>query len=132
MSQSADVLVAEYIALDDKLTAAQKAIDEKLKPWKARQEEIKNLLLAMLNEQGAENIKTEHGTAYKSIIVTPKATDKLKYLDWVLEDWDKRGDMLQLGAPQKAALQEYMDDHGGQLPPYIETSSFTRINIRRS
>ena len=129
---TADELVAEYIALDDKLSQAMKAVEEKLKPAKTRMEDIKNALLAMLNEQGAENIKTDHGTAYKSVIVTPKVVDKLKYLDWVLEDWDTRGEMLQLGAPQKAALQEYRDDNNDALPPFVEVSSFTRINIRRS
>ena len=39
--------------------------------------------------------------------------------------------MLQIGAPIKAAVDDYMKDHEGHLPPGVETSSFTRVNIKR-
>ena len=98
------------------------------------------------------NISTEHGTAYKSTIVTPKVTDRETYLDLVLDEQNYetfgRG-MLQVGPPQKAALDEYIErrkaeitlyqeQNGGQLPadvsilpPGIDTTSYTRVNIRR-
>lgn len=130
---TADELVKEYNELDDVVAAASKKFSELMKPRNDRMEEIKNLLLGMLNEQGAENIKTQHGTAYKSIITTPKATDKVKFLDFCLENWDTIGnELLQIGAPQKAALQQYRDEHNGQLPPHVSITEFTRLNIRRS
>ena len=130
---TADDLVKEYNDLDDWTSNVTKAFGEKMKPAQTRMEEIKNLLLAMLNEQGAENIKTQHGTAYKSIITTPKATDKVKFLDWCLERWDEIGnELLQIGAPQKAALQQWRDEHEGELPPYVSISESTRLNIRKT
>ena len=130
---TADDLVAEYIKLDDLSSAASKAYAEKMKPTVDRMEEIKNQLLGLLNEQGSENIKTQHGTAYKSIIVTPKAVDKVAYLDWCLDNWEAIGnEMLQIGAPQKAALEQYRSENDGQLPPHVAITEFTRLNIRRS
>lgn len=130
---TADELVKEYNDLDTVCEAAAKKFAALMKPKNDRMEEIKNLLLGMLNEQGAENIKTQHGTAYKSIITTPKATDKVKFLDWCLETWDQYGnEMLQIGAPQKGALQQYRDEHNGQLPPNVSITEFTRLNIRRT
>jgi hypothetical protein len=99
------------------------------------------------------NISTEHGTAYKSTIVTPRIVDRESYLDLVLDEHNYetfgRG-MLQVGAPNKAAFDEYVERrkreiteyqeaNGGQLPADVsilpagcDTSSYTRINIRRS
>ena len=132
-NKTADELVAEHFAIDDYIASETKRFAEHLKPHRERDEEIKNALLAILNEQKATNIKTEHGTAYTSTIVTPKIVDRDAYLKVVLANWlDFGGEMLQLGAPQKTAVEQYQQTHEGHLPPGVETSAFTRINIRRS
>lgn len=133
-------LIAEYTKIGDYLTAESKRFAEHCKPHNERRTEIENKLLEMLNTLNAGNtnagkkasFSTDHGTAYLSTIVTPKVVNKEAFLDFCLEDWDKRGAMLQIGAPQKDALTSYQDDNNGALPPHVETSSFTRVNIRRS
>lgn len=134
---TADDLIARHIQLDDWCTAQQKQFEEFLKPHKTEMADIKNKLLEMINRVGGEKIGTAHGTAYTSVIVTPKVADRDKYLGWLWEmpdtEWDAYGNaMLQLSAPQKDAMTEYMQSHQGQLPPGTSTSSFTRLNIRRS
>jgi hypothetical protein len=131
--KTADELVAEHFAIEDYVVGETKRFAEHLKPHRTRDEEIKNLLLAILNEQKATNIKTEHGTAYTSTIVTPKVVDRDAYLDLVMDNWDDFGnEMLQLGAPQKTAVEQYQQTHEGQLPPGVDLLMFTRVNIRRS
>ena len=96
-------------------------------------EALKLTLQDLLLVTNLKSIRTDAGTAYLSTIVTPSIEgDKTEFLDWCLSEWDTRGAMLQIGAPQKTALQEYMDAHQGQLPPHVKTSSFTRVNVRRS
>lgn len=137
---SAAELIARHNALDDHVKAQSKAFSEYLKPTKTEMELIESRLQEMLlalnqnqpDTKKRASLSTDAGTAYLSTIVTPKLSDKTAFLDWVLEDWDHRGAMLQIGAPQKDALTEYTDANGGALPPAVETSSFTRINIRRS
>lgn len=130
---TADKLVAEYFQLKDQLEAWNKKFAEHIKPTQARLEELSNLLLALLNQQGAESLKTDHGTAYKSTIVTPSIVDRDAYLDFIEQNWGEIGnEMLQLGAPQKKAVQDYMESHNGVLPPGTKISSFTRVNVRRS
>ena len=109
------------------------------------------MLHARMIEQGQPNITTNHGTAYTSTIATPKVIDREAYLDLVMDNYSTFGaGLLQVGAPQKAAFDEYVErrkaeitayqeQHGGALPddvnilpPGVETSSFTRVNIRRS
>lgn len=146
-----DALVTEHFQIDDYIDAESKKFTEFLKPLRARDEEIKRVLHARMLEQGMPNITTEHGTAYTSTIVTPKVVDREKYLDLVMDNYETFGaGLLQVGAPQKAAFDEYVErrkaaitayqeQHGGALPedtsilpPGVDISSFTRVNIRRS
>jgi len=130
---SAADLVQEHIKLDDFIDSENKKFADHLKPHKKRQEEIRNLLLSLLNEQKTNSMSTDHGTAYISTIMTPKINDRDKYLDFVNENWDDIGnEMLQLSAPQKDALKNFIETHDNKTPPGVEVSYFNRLNIRRS
>jgi hypothetical protein len=126
-------LVKEHIKLDDWITAESKRFGEHLAPHKKRMEEIRNLLLGLLNEQKTNAMSTDFGTCYVSTIMTPKIVDRDKYLDFVNENWDDIGnEMLQLSAPQKDALKNFIESHDNKTPPGVEVSYFNRLNIRRS
>ena len=125
-------LVQEFVKLDDWLTGESKRFNDHVAPVKKRMEEIKSLLLGLLNEQKQNSASTDHGTYYISTIMTPKITDRDNYLDWCMDDWGERGEMLQIGAPQKDALKRFMEDNKDKLPPGVEVSFFNRLNIRRS
>jgi len=138
---TASTLISEILALDDWIDAQTQKFNEYLKPHResieAKKAQLQELLLkineAKPGEHPRASIATGAGTAYLSTIVTPSIEgDKTRFLDWVLDDWDQRGAMLQIGAPQKAALQEYQDANEGRLPPNVKTSSITRVNVRRS
>ena len=135
----AESLIAKYNEIKDHLSAQSKAFSEYCKPFNEQLDSISNQLLDMLNQLNAgkpegkrASLSTDAGTAYLSTIVTPKVTDKEKFLDWTLDNWDKYGALLQIGAPQKAALEEYMDANDNKLPPFTDVSTFTRVNIRRT
>lgn len=135
LPDNANTLITDVLRLEDWIDAENKRFGEHLKPVKARVEELRNKLFELLSKQGGESIKTDAGTAYKSTIVTPSIEDREKYLDFVLDEanWEAHGNaLMQLGAPNKATLKEYQDTHEGQLPPGVKTSSFTRVNVRRS
>ena len=125
-------LVEERQQLRAFLEAQEKAFQDYAKPYREKIEQLDAQLTATMTEQGLKSFKCDHGTAILTTTITPKITDKEKYLDWVLEDWDHRGSMLNIGAPLKEGLTEYMDANGGHLPPNIETSSITRFSIRKA
>jgi len=134
-------LIAEILQLDGWIDAQTSKFNDFLKPHRESIEALKMQLheqLLKLNEakpgeHPKASIATGAGTAYLSTIVTPSIDgDKTNFLDWCLDSWDERGAMLQIGAPQKAAFQEYLDAHQGQLPPNTKVSSITRVNVRRS
>ena len=130
---SAADLVQEHVKLDDWIDAESKRFQAHLAPHRKRMEEIKSILLQMLNDQKQNSASTDHGTYYISTIMNPKIVDRDKFLDFVNEQWDNGGnEMLQLTAPQKEATKTYIEDHNGQAPPGVEISYFNRLNIRRS
>ena len=130
---TADELIQEYLKIDSWCDAESKRFAEHLKPHKTRLEEIKSTILGMLTQQKQNSFSTDNGTAYISTILTPKIADRDKYLDFVNENWETIGnELLQVSAPQKDALKQYMEEHNNDAPPGVEVSYFNRINIRRS
>jgi hypothetical protein len=130
---SAADLIKEHTTLDDWIAAETKRFGEHLAPTKKRCDEIKGILLGMMHEQKQNSMSTDNGTAYISTITTPKVIDRDKYLDFVWKCWDNGGnEMLQLGAPQKDSLKEYLEANQNQPPPGVEVNYFNRVNIRRS
>lgn len=128
-----NALIEEHFKLKDWLEAESKRFAEYVKPVQARMEEVNNLLLAFLNETKQDAAKTDQGTAYRSVIVSPKIDDRDAYLDFIEQHWDTYGNaMLQLMAPKKEALKDFSDANEGRLPPGVSTSSFTRVNVRRA
>ena len=132
MTDDLSQLVEKRQQLRTHLEAQQNAFNEYSKPYREQIEQIDAQLTATMTERGMKSFKTDHGTAILTTTITPKITDKEKYLDWVLEDWDHRGSMLQIGAPLKEGLTEFMDANNGALPPNIETSSIVRFSIRKA
>lgn len=125
-------LVLEYQQLKASYEADQAKFNEHWKPALEKLNKIAADIQGAMTEQGIKSFKTDTGTAILSTITTPKILDKEKFLDFVLEDWDNRGAMLQIGSPQKDALQEYMDANENRLPPAVDVSTFVRFSIRKA
>ena len=126
-----DELVKEHQEIKAKLAAANKQFAELCAPLTNRQKEIESALHEFLLTNKLKNVKTETGTAYLSTLTQPKIVDRTAYLDWVLEDWDERGEMLQIGAPQVTAFEAYVDENKAP-PPGTAVAYFERLNIRKS
>lgn len=134
MSETLDIadLVKRRQMVRGWLDAQEKNFSDYCRPYRDQVEQMDSQITAAMTQAGIKSLKTDTGTAILSTIVTPKVIDKLKFLDWVLEDWDNRGEMLQVGTPLKETITSYMDAHEGQLPPNIETSSMIRFSIRKA
>ncbi len=128
---TAEQLIAEVIALKDKLALASKQFDDFCKPFKEKIAANENALLAMLNEQRLDSVKSDAGTAYKSTITSYKIADRDKVLDLIMDNWEQFGsEMLQFSV-QKDAVKNFVQENG-KLPEGLTQDSFVRLNIRRS
>lgn len=146
---TAEQLIAERFALDDKIKAATKILSAHVAPLKERMEEIDAALMVLLNQMGDDkaSISTDVGTAYKShllnVSIDPEGAPyvnaageeqvgRMALLDWALENWNESGADLLLVQAQKDAVKVFMEAHEGKPPPGLKTSWFTRVNVRRS
>lgn len=133
MSQFTDAqLVEQYLQLKAYVASRSEVFDAEMKPYKDGMATIENAFLARLNERGAENTKTDAGTAYKSTLLNVKVVDRDALLEFCTGHWQDIGsEMLQAGA-SKDAVKTYLDKSGGEPPPGVEIAYFTRVNIRRT
>lgn len=124
-------LIERRQQLKTHIDAQQKAFDEYLKPYKDGKEACENALLAMCNEQGVEAIKTEAGTAYISVITNFKVLDDERLIDLAVQNWREFGsELLSVGVTKDAAKRLIEENRMPQ--GILETSTFTRLNIRKS
>ena len=127
-----DDLVAENFKLEDQLKAGMAKYNEWSKPIQERVKEIETEISRRLLERKADSTKTEHGTAYFSVIMNTKIEDRELIIDFLMDNWEVWGnDMMQVNVT-KDAVKRYMEEHAGQLPPGISISHFQRLNIKRS
>lgn len=128
MTQTTDLqLITHYVKLRDHVAAATKAFSEATKPYKAGMETIETALMARLIQRGADNTKTEAGTAYKVERLNVKVVDQTKFLDYVLNG----GNDMLLASAQKDAVRSYIDQHQAP-PPGVEVSYFNEVNVRKT
>jgi hypothetical protein len=106
--------------------------------WKATLEQMQQLqakITEQMTQQGIKSQRTDHGTAILADVMQCRIDpeNKEQYLDNCLENWDAfGGEMLQIGAPKVEAVRAYMDQHGGQLPPFVKSDTVLRFSIRKA
>ena len=129
---TAQDLIERYIQLRDFKTAETKRFDEHIAPIVEQMADLENQLLAVLNEQGGENIRTNAGTAYKSKLMTVKIADRPAYLEYVRQYIEEQGECAMLiASAKKDEVQDYIDYYH-EPPPGIEVGYMIKINVRRS
>ena len=122
-------LVEKYLQLKSKVASMSEVFDAQVKPYKDGMATIENALLALLNERGADNTKTENGTAYKSTLLNVKVIDQAAFLKFCTEQGGS-AEMMDIKA-LKDPVKDWIEETGNP-PPGVETSQFVRVNVRRS
>lgn len=121
-------LIAKHFELEAVLKAREEEREKEDKAFKDGIAVIKATLQQRLIERGANHTATDAGTAYLSDILNVKVTDRAEFLKYAFNG----GEDMLLASAQKDAVKTYMQMHEGQNPPGVETSVFTKLNIRKS
>ena len=123
-------LVEQYLKMKAHVASRQETFDAEIKPYKDGMTVIENAFLDRLTERGADNTKTDAGTAYKSTIRSFKVVDQSALFRFVTE----QGGSLELVDIKvlKDPVKEWVESTGKLPPGVVENEPFTRINIRRS
>lgn len=123
-----DRLVEAYVACRDHLAGERKKFKDIEKDHKSTLSTIENAIMELADQQGVESFKTASGTAFKtkkdfvSVENWPAALDHMIANDLT---------HLLTKSVGKAAAKEYMDEHGGALPPGLKYGYIPTISIRR-
>jgi hypothetical protein len=123
-----EALVERYVQLRDKKAELKAKYDGEVAHIERALEKCEQYMLAHLNEQGAESVKTKAGTFYKTQRTSVTVADWDAYFSWLRENdmWS----MLEHRA-NKSAVEEYKAVHD-DLPPGLNWRAEHVINVRRS
>jgi hypothetical protein len=123
-------LIEEYVKLRDRKAEAAARVAEFMQMnFQQRINEIELALLDTLNMQGADSIKSPHGTAFKRVETSVTVADAAEFRRHVIgtEQWD----LLDIRA-NKTAVRDFVENHDGNLPPGINMTQDTVVSVRRS
>lgn len=151
MTQNISDVVAKYISLRDAKEAEVKVNNEAIRTkYSEPMEIIEKWLLQNMEAQGVDSLKTPAGTPYKNITKSIKTLDSEQFKRFVftpvidsivnlglnpdaaynLLSNNIKWDMIDFRA-LKSGVTAHVEETG-QLPPGLELTQFTTINIRRS
>ena len=123
-------LIAKYLEYAGIVFEEEEKLKKRVAKHVAGMEAMKAELMKRLVERKADNTKIEAGTAYLSDHLNIKVTNRDALLDYAQKHWTNGGGALVIIKPPVDAVRDFQAMHGGALPPGVETSTFTRINIR--
>lgn len=120
-------LVAAYVKIRDKKQEIQEQHKQQLAPYNDKLMMLEGTLLKVLNREGAESIRTDSGTCFKSKRTTTKVVDWDEALNYILSH--DLTHMLERRL-SKAAVVEFAEAQG-ELPPGVTMNTELTVNIRR-
>jgi len=123
-------LIKKYISIRDYVEAQQKADEERLKPYKDGMVAIEGAVQQHLIDTGAENIKTEFGTAYRTTHMSVRLADRQAFINYIV-NVDADPFSYFTNAVSKEKIKEHIDAHGS-APSGIDITTIQKVNFRRS
>lgn len=124
-----DKVVQVFSAIRDARTAKRHAWEAEDAALEADQDKLKQLMLAILNQTGAESIRTEHGTAYRTMKVKPSAADWSAIYAWIMAD-PERFELLEKRV-KATFVKQFMEENNGAAPPGINVLREYEVSVRR-
>ena len=119
--------IGQAVAVRDKIKEIETRHDEELKEPKEVLEMLKGCLQNFFTETGQDSAPTGAGTAYLSTTYRASIADKQAFKDYVVES--QRWDLMDWKANAKAAQLFVKKEK--QLPPGVNLTGITKVNIRR-
>lgn len=130
--KNAEKLISDYIKIRDAIKIKEAEHKKELARFKAVQDRIEAMLMAEFNDTGAESVRTQSGTAYRSIQTSVKVADRVSFFDFVFGLPREEGECFLEAKANKSAVEQYMEIHDGELPAGVNVTRIATINIRRS
>jgi len=121
-----DGCTALYLELRTTIARLNAELKEKLKPYQKGMQDLEGILLQVLQDQKAQNIRTKSGTVYQRTVRSATIKDKKAFSEFVIENGEY--DLLDWKA-NKVQVFDYMKEHEAEVPG-LNTSSHMAIGVR--
>jgi hypothetical protein len=123
-----DQRIVEFLACRSAIESLEEKHKAELKPFQDLKTRLQGQLLKMLQEAGAENVKTERGTVYIDTRAYAACTDPDVFMNYVtangaFELLDRR--------PNGTACKDFCAETGS-LPPGVRLNTKITANVRTS
>jgi hypothetical protein len=122
-------VVQAYNAIRDARTAKRHAWEKEDLLLEEDSNVLKRLMLDLLNRNGASSIKTDNGTAYRSLKTKPSVADWSAFYAWIVED-PERFEALEKRV-KATFISQYMEENGDALPPGVNCHREYEVAVRR-
>ena len=122
-------LVTAYRNIRDKKQELNRAHDEVIKDLDEKLERLKGVMLAELNNNNGEGIRTAAGTFFRKLEVIPTGQDWEAFYDWIKEH--DAFDALERRI-KRTFVSKYMDDNDGAIPPGVNVFRRYTVEVRKN
>lgn len=120
-------LIALYVKLRQALRDADARHKERTQPSRDELMRIEGAMLARLQEQGIDSIKSADGTMYRSHRKSATLADPAAFKDFVIAS--KKWELADWRA-NATAVADYINDHSGVVPPGVNYSVIYTVGVR--
>ena len=119
-------VIKKYIELRRKVEAITEAANKEAKPFDDAMKVLGNWLMAYLAESGANNVRTDFGTAYTATRSQAKVIDRDAFIDFIAAgNWE----MANVTA-DRGQVETWLEEHNGALPPGVEVNRIKVVQVR--
>lgn len=128
VSITVDDRVAQYVSVRDKIKEANDAHEKAIAPLVEVQNLLTGWLQNFMEQAGADNIKTAHGTCYNTTRFSASLADPEAFMKFVKETG--KFDLLDRKA-NVTACRDFTSETG-HTPPGVNLSSIKTVGVRRA
>ena len=118
-----------YIKMRDKKAEVSQELEEKIAKIETDMKAVKTAILQHMKDIGAESLRTEAGTVYRTVRTT-----------YSTSDWESMGKfILEHGVPEllekrlhQTNMKAFLEDNPDTLPPGLNANAEYSVTIKRS
>lgn len=124
-----DKLTRVYIKMRDKKAELSRELEEKIDALDSDMKRVKLAILEHMKELGAETIRTDSGTVYRTVRTTYSTNDWESMNKFILEHG--LPDLLEKRIHQ-TNMKAFLEEHPEELPPGLNANMEYSVTIKRS
>jgi len=121
-------LTRAFVHMRDARLKLKSHFEKQDRAIKAKQAVIEAAMLDFLNTHNLDSAPTEAGTFYRQKETTPTGSDWDAFYKWVKEQ--DAFDFLERRI-KKTAINDYMEEHDGAIPPGVSVFTEFVVRVRR-